>query len=139
MKKAILILLFVIISIVPVYFLFIWNPQDSVSNAYKDDKSIEVSSNIDNSSGINKEYKDTDEESKITMLSKISEGDRNNIDKIINKLSIIDIVKINNYMTKEDINKGINDILQLTKKRLKQNEFEKIEKIINKYEKGAGF
>lgn len=139
MKKVILILLFVIISIVPVYFIFIWNPEDSVSNAYKNNKSIQVSSNIDDLEGLNTEDKNIDEESKVTMLSKISEGDRNNIDKIINKLSIIDIIKINDYMTKEDINKGINDILQLTKKRLKQNEFEKIEKIIKKYEKGAGF
>lgn len=139
MKKVILILLFVIISIVPVYFIFIWNPEDSVSNAYKNNKSIQVSSNIDDLEGLNTEDKNIDEESKVTMLSKISEGDRNNIDKIINKLSIIDIIKINDYMTKEDINKGINDILQLTKKRLKQNEFEKIQKIIKKYEKGAGF
>ena len=36
-------------------------------------------------------------------------------------------------MSKEDINKGISDILIFTKKRLKKNDFEKIKKTINKY------
>ena len=70
-------------------------------------------------------------------MSKISSNDRNIIEEAINKLSIIDILKVQDYMSKEDIDKGISDMLILTKKRLKENDFEKINKIINKYKYNA--
>lgn len=137
MKKIVLLILFLVMSIIPLYFIFIWSPSEDTYSKYNEN-SMEVSTKLSNDKeeesdiNIDKEVPST-QKSYITIMSKISNNDINIIEEVTNKLSIIDIAKIEDYMSKEDINKGISDILIFTKKRLKKNDFEKIKKTINKY------
>ena len=141
MKKILMLILFLVMAIIPLYFIFIWSPSENIYNEYNK-SSIEVSTKLSN---IQEEKNDvnidkkvpSNKKSHITIMSKISSNDRNIIEEAINKLSIIDILKVQDYMSKEDIDKGISDMLILTKKRLKENDFEKINKIINKYKNNA--
>ena len=79
MKKIVLLILFLVMSIIPLYFIFIWSPSEDAYSKYNEN-SMEVSTKLSNDKeeesdiNIDKEVPST-QKSYITIMSKISNND----------------------------------------------------------------
>lgn len=127
MKKIIYILTILISAFIPIYFFFLWEPLNSrevMSQSYLEEEVNEVINtasyyNLDNNFFENYENLGEDKKEKIRLL--------------ISELSIIDIIKINDYFldlkNEEKVSKGI----QLLKKRMDKEKYEELKSLIGDY------
>jgi hypothetical protein len=136
MKKAIIYLITIIISAsIPIYFLLIWEPLKSTEvigdNIISDSEKNEVS-NLEGEEDFVIDTLDLYNGvfSKIDNMSS-DKNDRLNV--LMRELSIVDMIKINNYFSdlsnKENVNKAFN----LIKKRMSNENYEEFENIIKNY------
>lgn len=137
MRKILIYLLTIILGIsIPVYFLLIWEPlkseetlSDNVSdisiNALSNEKN--ESENIDN-----KEEKLLlkQNNAKNSLFDSLEGNRRDSANIILKKLSIKDLIKVNNYFSDKDNKEKIEAGIELVKKRLSYSDYEVFKDII---------
>lgn len=133
MKKMLVYMVTIILGIsIPIYFLLIWEPlksketiSDSVSNIITNDNGDEKD-NLLAEEVLNLKQQDNKE-----SLFNYLEGNRKErLNSIIKKLSIVDIVKINEYFSDKNNEENIKKGIELVKKRLSISDYEVFKDII---------
>lgn len=121
MKKVLIYLIFFIALFANIYLIFYWEPQSK--NGIQEKASKETLSYSTTLYKVGKEK----------ALEQLSDNDKKDLEKIINKLSAFDIGKIKDYYADSNEDEGIVDIFSLLKKRLATEDYKKIEEISNSF------
>lgn len=117
MKRIVMYLFLIFAVIINIYLIFYWEPQNRVIN--QDGISNEVLSNS----------KSADKLEMGKILEQLSSNDRKDFEKIIKKLSTLDIGKIKEYYENSKEDEGIKSIFRILKKRLTTEDYERIKEI----------
>lgn len=136
MKKVIIYSLTVIISAaIPIYFLLIWEPLKSI-DAISDNIIVTEYEHLNNNYEENNMYIIDNLNSREGTFSKISnlpQEKRDKLNVLIKNLSIVDIIKINNYFADinniENITKGFG----LLEKRMSKENYQEFKDILGDY------
>lgn len=137
MKKISIYLLTIILGIsIPVYFLLIWEPlkaEETLSD-YVSDSSINDLNNENNESKNidNKEEKLLLKQNNApnSLFDSLEGNRRDSVNIILKKLSINDLIKVNNYFSDKDNKEKIEAGIELVKKRLSYSDYEVFKDII---------
>jgi hypothetical protein len=117
MRKIVIYLLLVYAVIINIYLIFYWEPQSRVINQKEvSNQTLSYSKSV---------YKLEPEKA----LKQLSYDDRKDFEKIIKKLSTIDIGKIKAYYENSNEEESIKNIFTLLKKRLTTEDYQKMKKI----------
>lgn len=134
MKKLLTYICTIIIGAsIPIYFLVIWEPLNSEDVLSKD----VVEESITNSSieGLNTEDKlETvalkKESSSDSIFNNLESDKREKLNSILKKLSIVDLIKVNDYFSDKNNNEKIKEGIELVKKRVSVTEYDMFKNII---------
>lgn len=134
MKKLLTYICTIIIGAsIPIYFLVIWEPLNSEDVLSKD----VVEESITNSSieGLNTEDKlETvalkKESSSNSVFNNLESDKREKLNSILKKLSIVDLIKVNDYFSDKNNNEKIKEGIELVKKRISVTEYEMFKNIV---------
>lgn len=107
--------------IVNIYLIFYWQPQEK--DFAKENASEEVVSYKSNIYKIDKNQ----------ILKRISSDDKKDLEKILKKLSTLDMGKIKEYFEDTNDDEGVVNSFLLLKKRLTNDDYKKIEEISDSY------
>ena len=138
MKKSMCILAMIIFGIIPIYFVAIWEPEEISSIDLGNSKqTIEDISpekvNIDLVEYQNKDIKPILRISKEKIKEKLSEENKKKIKNIVNKLSSVDLNKMEEILANEEDSEAIKDVVILLKKRLCLKDYKEIQTILVPY------
>ncbi len=141
MKKLIVYLFTIVLGAsIPIYFLLIWQPlrsEEAMSNNtienISEENNIntneEVISNSENVNTILLKQKDT-----VNSLYNYLDNDRREkLNTIINKLSIVDLIKIDDFFADKDDNEKIKKGVELAKKRMSSSDYDILKNILETY------
>ena len=117
MKRIVMYLLLLCVVIINVYLIFYWEPQNRVIN--KEEVSKETISCSKSAYKLDMKK----------ALEQLSPNDRKDFEKIIKKLSTFDIGKIKEYYESSNEEEGIKNIVNLLRKRLTTEDYQRIKKI----------
>ena len=67
------------------------------------------------------------------LFSELEKSKKLEIDRILKSLSVIDIVKLNDYFSNKEDEDRVKEGLELIKKRMSSSDYEEFKDIINKY------
>jgi hypothetical protein len=67
------------------------------------------------------------------IINKIDSKEKEEINDVLKKLSIIDCSKIDNFLSQDDNSKGLNDAFQFIRKRLSSEDYDRFQQILSKY------
>ena len=134
MKKLLTYICTIIIGAsIPIYFLVIWEPLSSEDVLSKDI----VEESITNSSieDLNTENKlETvalkKESSSNSVFNNLESDKREKLNSILKKLSIVDLIKVNDYFSDKNNNEKIKEGIELVKKRISVTEYEMFKNIV---------
>ena len=134
MKKLLTYICTIIIGAsIPIYFLVIWEPLSSEDVLSED----VVEESITNSSieDLNTENKlETvalkKESSSNSVFNNLESDKREKLNSILKKLSIVDLIKVNDYFSDKNNNEKIKEGIELVKKRISVTEYEMFKNII---------
>ena len=134
MKKLLTYICTIIIGAsIPIYFLVIWEPLNSEDVLSKD----VVEESITNSSieDLNTENKlETvalkKESSSNSVFNNLESDKREKLNSILKKLSIVDLIKVNDYFSDKNNNEKIKEGIELVKKRISVTEYEMFKNIV---------
>jgi hypothetical protein len=117
MKRIVMYMLLVCAVIINIYLIFYWEPQNRVINQEEVSKeTMSYSKSV---------YK----LEKGKVLEQLSSDDRKDFEKIIKKLSTIDIGKIKEYYENSNEEESVKSIFTLLKKRLTTEDYQRIKEI----------
>ena len=134
MKKLLTYICTIIIGAsIPIYFLVIWEPLNSEDVLSKD----VVEESITNSSieGLNTEDKlETvalkKESSSDSIFNNLESDKREKLNSILKKLSIVDLIKVNDCFSDKNNSEKIEEGIELVKKRVSVTEYDMFKNII---------
>lgn len=134
MKKLLTYICTIIIGAsIPIYFLIIWEPLNSEDVLSKDvlEESI-TNSSIEDLNTENKLETVTlkKESSSNSMFNNLESDKREKLNSILKKLSIVDLIKVNDYFSDKNNNEKIKQGIELVKKRISVTEYEMFKNII---------
>lgn len=134
MKKLLTYICTIIIGAsIPIYFLIIWEPLNSEDVLSKDvlEESI-TNSSIEDLNTENKLETVTlkKESSSNSMFNNLESDKREKLNSILKKLSIVDLIKVNDYFSDKNNNEKIKEGIELVKKRISVTEYEMFKNII---------
>lgn len=136
MKKVIIYSLTVIISAaIPIYFLLIWEPLKStdvvsdnvIVNEHEetnDDSEEKKMFLIDNSESIGETF---------SNIANLPQEKRDKLNVLIKNLSVVDIVKINNYFSDINNNENLIKGFGLIEKRMSKENYQEFKDILGDY------
>ena len=117
MRRIVIYLFLMCAVIINIYLIFYWEPQSKVINQKEvSNGTLSYSKSV---------YKLEPEKA----LKQLSYDDRKDFEKIIKKLSTIDIGKIKEYYENSNEEESIKNIFILLKKRLNTEDYQKMKKI----------
>ena len=134
MKKLLTYICTIIIGAsIPIYFLVIWEPLSSEDVLSKD--IVEESITNSGIEGLNTENKlETvalkKESSSNSMFNNLESDKREKLNSILKKLSIVDLIKVNDYFSDKNNNEKIKEGIELVKKRISVTEYEMFKNIV---------
>lgn len=121
MKRFFTYLILTSAVIMNIFLIFYWQPVD---NMYLEDGvSEEVTTYSKSLYKINKDM----------ALDKLEEKDKEELERIIYKLSAFDIGKIENYIQDSDEDKGLINTFKILKKRVSEEDYKKIKEICSMF------
>ena len=134
MKKLLTYICTIIIGAsIQIYFLIIWDPLNSEDVLSKDvlEESI-TNSSIEDLNTENKLETVTlkKESSSNSMFNNLESDKREKLNSILKKLSIVDLIKVNDYFSDKNNNEKIKEGIELVKKRISVTEYEMFKNII---------
>lgn len=137
MRKILIYLLTIILGMsIPIYFLLIWEPLKSEETLSENISDIS-SNDLINESNELKNISNKDEKLLLKQSNASNsffdslEGNRKeSINIILKKLSIKDLIKVNNYFSDKDNKEKIEAGIELVKKRLSYSDYEVFKDII---------
>lgn len=121
MKKVFIFITVMFALLLNVYLIFYWYPEEKNSN--KEEISKETVSYTQSIYKVDKN----------DILKQLQTEDKKNFESILGKLSAFDLGKIKEYVQDSDEQKGIKNIFVLLKKRLTNEDYEKIKEISSKF------
>ncbi|NLL30191.1 MAG: hypothetical protein GX258_03945 [Clostridiales bacterium] len=136
MKKVIIYSLTVIISAaIPIYFLLIWEPLKStdvvsdnvIVNEHEetnDDSEEKKMFLIDNSESIGETF---------SNIANLPQEKRDKLNVLIKNLSVVDIVKVNNYFSDINNNENLIKGFGLIEKRMSKENYQEFKDILGDY------
>lgn len=147
MKKIVLALTFLCMVMVPVYFMFFWNPYTSYEDVSAISYNVEEVSDIslgeediasNNKVEMNKEVSYNKVTNILRMSSnmireKISKEDVSKINSILSKLSVIDLYRIEELRGLEDEERATEEFVNLIKLRLSNSDYYELKKVLVPY------
>lgn len=136
MKKIIIYSLTIIISAaIPIYFLLIWEPLKS-TDVISDNVSVNDYEGINNSNEDNKIYiinNSISREGTLSTITNLPQEKRDKLNVLLKNLSIVDIIKINNYFSDISNSKNIVEGLDLIEKRMSKENYQEFKNILEDY------
>lgn len=143
MKKINIILFYLIMTMIPLYFILLWNPnKDEVSVDRKEllqEETVETVASIDNSNDLIMLDDSNDNEEVVLRMSItniINEMDSNSkkrVKRILYKLPISDYEKIKALMNRDDKEEAVIEFVKLLQKRLDSSDYEEFKAILSPY------
>lgn len=121
MKKIFIYLIITFTLIVNIYLIFCWQPQGK--NVAHENTSEEVVSYKNNLYKIDKNQ----------ILARLSSDDKKDLEKILKRLSTLDMGKIKEYFEDSNDDEGVVNSFLLLKKRLADEDYKKVEEISAPY------
>jgi hypothetical protein len=121
MKRFFVYLTLTFTLIINIYLIFCWQPQGK--NVVHENTSEEVVSYKKSLYKIDKNQ----------ILEELSSDDKKNLDEILKKLSTLDMGKIKGYFEESNDDEGVVNSFTLLKKRLKNDDYKKIEDISSSF------
>ena len=134
MKKLLTYICTIIIGAsIPIYFLVIWEPLNSEDVLSKD--VVEKSITNNSIEGLNDEDKlETvalkKESSSDSIFNNLESDKREKLDSILKKLSIVDLIKVNDCFSDKNNSEKIEEGIELVKKRVSVTEYDMFKNII---------
>lgn len=134
MKRITLGIIMIICTAITSYVVFIWQPNEnniSEKNAKvysEDDIAMET---IGESVPV--ESISIFKVDKRSINESIKKEEKKVIDNIVNKVSTIDLGRIDNFLNKDNKEDGVRESLELLKKRLSNSDYKTIESILDEY------
>ncbi|MBU5454356.1 hypothetical protein [Caproiciproducens sp. MSJ-32] len=136
MKKIIIYSLTIIISAaIPIYFLLIWEPLKS-TDVISDNVLVNDYEGINNSNEDNKIYiinNSISREGTLSTITNLPQEKRDKLNVLLKNLSIVDIIKINNYFSDISNIKNIVEGLDLIEKRMSKENYQEFKNILEDY------
>jgi len=136
MKKIIIYSLTIIISAaIPIYFLLIWEPLKS-TDVISDNVLVNDYEGINNSNEDNKIYiinNSISREGTLSTITNLPQEKRDKLNVLLKNLSIVDIIKINNYFSDISNSKNIVEGLDLIEKRMSKENYQEFKNILEDY------
>lgn len=134
MKKILVAILIPIVASISGYYMFIWNPETTTTEA----KINEIDSNIkeyktNNTDKVEKKKSVKLKDSTKTFEENMINGDKNQINNYKNKLSVIDSALIDEYMDSKEDEDSIREMIRIFKYRLIEEDYNNVKLILNKY------
>ncbi|MBE6054408.1 MAG: hypothetical protein E7212_11035 [Clostridium sartagoforme] len=134
MKKVIVYLCTIILGAsIPIYFLLIWEPLKSEevlsANAIINDENEEIVSNDTNLENIALKQSDTTN----SLFNNLDNDRRDKLNTIMKKLSVVDLIKINDYFSDKNNSDRIKMGAELAKKRMVSTDYEIFKNILENY------
>lgn len=129
-KKYMYFLTIIISAFIPIYFFFLWEPLKSsevMNQSLMENKIVEKDVKvykIENDNLINGVFKD---------IEGLNLDKREKLNSLINELSIVDIIKINQYFSNLDNKEDINSGFSLLNKRMSTEKYQEFRGIIKDY------
>ena len=130
MKKIIMMIFMAIALSITVYSVVFWEPGDIQLSFKTNDESIEAMSEVTEKNQKEKSVLKIDLD---LIKDKISSEDRQKINLIKNKLSIIDLSRIEDEINKENEEEGIKNTLTILSRRLSEDDYNSIKIILEPY------
>lgn len=133
--KKILIYIFAILlgASIPIYFLLIWEPlkseealSENIINISTEDKLNENTNLLAEEEKLILKQKDNQE----SLFNYLEGNRRESLNLILKKLSILDIVKVNEYFSDKNNEEKINQGIELVKRRLSSSDYDIFKSII---------
>ncbi|MDR3595480.1 hypothetical protein [Clostridium sp.] len=121
MKRFFVYLTLTFTLLINIYLIFCWQPQGK--NVVHENTSEEVVSYKKSLYKIDKNQ----------ILEELSSDDKKNLDEILKKLSTLDMGKIKGYFEESNDDEGVVNSFTLLKKRLKNDDYKKIEDISSSF------
>lgn len=133
--KIILIYIFAILlgASIPIYFLLIWEPlkseealSENIINISTEDKLNENTNLLAEEEKLILKQKDNQE----SLFNYLEGNRRESLNLILKKLSILDIVKVNEYFSDKNNEEKIKQGIELVKRRLSSSDYDIFKSII---------
>ncbi|WP_066895765.1 hypothetical protein [Clostridium nigeriense] len=133
--KKILIYIFAILlgASIPIYFLLIWEPlkseealSENIINISTEDKLNENTNLLAEEEKLILKQKDNQE----SLFNYLEGNRRESLNLILKKLSILDIVKVNEYFSDKNNEEKIKQGIELVKRRLSSSDYDIFKSII---------
>lgn len=136
MKKFLIYLITIIIGAsIPIYFLLIWEPLEDksvLSNNIIEDKDV-LTDNIQENKVIEINNYIEIENDENSLFNTISNDRKEKLNTIIKKLSVLDVVKINNYFADSYNSNNIKMGIEIARKRMSKSDYEVFKSILEDY------
>lgn len=151
MKKIFFYTISIFIGVsIPLYFTFVWEPLKSeraisvdligvdnnqiFNNEYEENNNGLINNEEINTSGMNSETIKIRNDNVINgLLLELENTKKEELNKIFNKLAIVDIIKINNYFSDIGNESNLKEGVLFIKKRISSDEYEYFKSIIKDY------
>ena len=115
---------------ITVYSVVFWEPGNIQLSFKTNDESIEAMSEVNEIEHEEKSILKIDRE---LIKEKISNEDRQKMKLIKNKLSIVDLSRIEDEMDKENEEEGIRNTLNILSRRLSEDDYKRVKIILEPY------
>lgn len=136
MKKVIIYSLTVIISAaIPIYFLLIWEPLKS-TDVVSDNVIVNEHEETNNDSEEKKMFLIDNSESigeTFSNIANLPQEKRDKLNVLIKNLSVVDIVKVNNYFSDINNNENLIKGFGLIEKRMSKENYQEFKDILGDY------
>lgn len=139
MKKINIILCYILMMIIPLYFILLWNPKNKdsivVSDKILNQESVPTIK-INNDEVLSVEEDEDEEILRINFNNMMKEMDSNNkkkLNNILYKLPISEYEKIICLFGEGDNKESVKELLTILERRLKASEYEEIKIILSPY------
>lgn len=139
MKRILSFFIMITFSLIPIYYIAIWEPKDGESINAINEKSedyIVKDVNEEETNFIKSEKKSTKpilRMGKEQIEKDMSDENKKKLKNIISQLSTVDLNRIEEISKKDDVNEATKEIINLLRKRLSKKEYKKIEAILVPY------
>ena len=134
MKKILIYIVTIVLGAsIPIYFLLIWEPLKSEEALSENITSISTEDKLSEKNNLSAEeeililkQKDNQE----SLFSYLEGNRRESLNSILKKLSILDIVKVNEYFSDKNNEEKVKQGIELVKRRLSSSDYDIFKNII---------
>lgn len=135
MKKVFIIITVLIGLLMPMYVIFFWEPYEDISNS--EEKVCNNNIKEVNIDSFYNEDENVAENKNIILKNKdadvgITKEEKEKLNDLKKRLSIVDIEKVENALKNSDKDKGVKEALKIIKKRVSSKDYNLIKEIYSK-------